>query len=991
MPRTIRKVFSLILGLPCLALAQTTPVNLTLSEGTNIAAALSPDGRTVAFDLLGRVWTVPKDGGAATVLTDELGDARQPVWTPDGNRIAFQSYRDGTWHVWSVGKDGSGLRQLTFGAFDDREPDFSPDGQFLVFSSDRSGNYDIWRLELATGTLEQLTDDPMDDSGPAVSRDGRSIAFISARKAGPGIWVRTADGLTERWVAPQGTASAPSWSPDGRQLAFHVSSPGVSRLWIGSKGEDPKPISAPEADAFPFRAAWTSPTELLYTGDGHLERASVLGDALPGISFEAKVSFTRHAYVKARRDFDGTGPNRAFGIVAPNLSPDGTTIAFVALGDLWTARDGKLSRLTDDPYVQNEPVWSPDGRSLLYASDRSGTKELWIRDLSTGAERQLTTAAAGASMPSWSPDGKRVVFVIERGLGSELAGVDVASGEVKLIRILFGPSRATWSPDGRLIAVAALRANSARFREGRNDLLFMAPDGTGDRWVVLPGGRGVTARGLDGPAWSPAGHQIAYIQDGLLWVMPVGPDGEPIGPPTRLSTELANTMSWSADGRSLLYQTTDGLRKVTVESGATERIPIDLTWKRRNPTRRIVVHAGRLWDGLADTVRTNMDVVIVGHRIRSVLPHAAAMHRDSVVDASGYTVLPGLVDAHSHLVMGEALGRTWLAYGITTVRDPASEPFQMRERREAVESGVRVGPREFATGRIFDGERIYYAFDIAITPGGQLGQELDRAATLDFSLIKTYVRLPDVIQRRIIEYAHQHGIPVSSHELYPAVAFGADHVEHIRGTSRRGYSTKTTSLYRSYQDVVELLAQSGMSITPTMGIQGGFFNLIQDDPSILDDPRIALVNGPDYAKSLKALPRGGPFASTPGMMASQGLTVKRVLDGGGRVIAGTDAPIIPFGLSLHTEIANYVAGGLTPVQALRTATSGFADAMGLSKDLGSVAAGRLADLMMVDGNPLERIGDTRKVKVVIKNGEVYTEDQLLRGAVFPAKVTPAPR
>lgn len=990
MPSPIRAVLWLALGLPGFLAAQATPVNLTLSEGTNIAAALSPDGRTVAFDLLGRIWTVPVGGGSATVLTDELGDARQPAWTPDGRRIVFQSYRDGTWHIWSVGRDGAGLRQLTFGAFDDREPDLTPDGRFLVFSSDRSGNYDIWRLDLTVGTLEQLTDDPMDDASPAVSRDGQAIAFVSQRKAGPGIWVRTANGLAERWTATTGTVSAPSWSPDGRQIAFNLLTTGVSRLWVAARNEAPRALSPAEGDAFPFRAAWQNDTELLYTGDGHLQRVSVLGDALPGISFEARVNFVRKAYTKARRDFDGTGPNRVQGLVAPALSPDGSTVAFVALGDLWTARDGKLTRLTSDPYVQNEPVWSPDGGALLYASDKSGTKELWIRDLAAGTERQLTRNAAGAAMPAWSPDGKRVVFILERGLGSDLVSADVATGAITKIRTIFQPSRATWSPDGKWIAIAALRPNSARFREGRSDILIMTPEGTGDRWVVLPGGRGVTSRGLDGPAWSPAGDRIAYVQDGLLWTMPIAPDGEPNGPPTRLSTELANTLSWSADGRWLLYQTGDGLRKVAVESGAVERIPVDLTWSRRLPTRRLVVHAGRLWDGIADTTRSAMDIVIVGHRIRSVGPHNAALHRDSVIDASGLTVMPGLAEGHSHLVMGEALGRTWLAYGITTVRDPASEPFQMRERREAVESGVRVGPRELATGRIFDGERVYYGFNNAMTPGGQLAQELDRTAAFEFSLIKTYVRLPDVLQRRIIDYAHLHGIPVSSHELYPAVAFGADHVEHIRGTSRRGYSTKTSNLYRSYQDVIELLTSSGMSLTPTMGIQGGFFNLIQADPSILDDPRIPLVNGPDYVPSLKALPRGGPFASTPAMMAAQGLTVKRVVEGGGRVIAGTDAPIIPFGLSLHTELQNYVEGGLTPVQALRTATSGFADAVGLSKDLGSVAGGRLADLVAVDGNPLERIGDTRKVRIVIKNGEVYTEEQLLKGAIVPAG-TPAPR
>jgi hypothetical protein len=379
-----------------------------------------------------------------------------------------------------------------------------------------------------------------------------------------------------------------------------------------------------------------------------------------------------------------------------------------------------------------------------------------------------------------------------------------------------------------------------------------------------------------------------------------------------------------------------------------------------------------------------VDVVIEGHRIVRVVPHSEELHRDSVVDASRLTVIPGLADAHTHLGYGtgEGLGRIWLAYGITTIRDPAADGFVIRERREAVESGVRVGPRELATGRIFDGERIYYGFNNGMTPGAQLGQELERAAEFQYDLIKTYVRLPDLLQQRIIAFAHQHGIPVSSHELYPAVAFGADHVEHIRGTSRRGYSPKVTALYRSYQDVIALLTASGMSLTPTIGIQGGFISLVRKDSTILDDPRLLATYGPEYVASLK---RGNPRFPTPPpeQILAQGETVRRVIAGGGRVMAGTDSPIVPYGLSLHTELEHYVAGGVTPVQALRTATSMFADAVGLSGEVGSIAAGRLADLAIVEGNPLERISDARRVRIVIKNGDVFTAERLLRGAVQP--------
>jgi imidazolonepropionase-like amidohydrolase len=349
-------------------------------------------------------------------------------------------------------------------------------------------------------------------------------------------------------------------------------------------------------------------------------------------------------------------------------------------------------------------------------------------------------------------------------------------------------------------------------------------------------------------------------------------------------------------------------------------------------------------------------------------------------------VIPGIADAHAHegFGVGEALGRTWLSWGITTTRDPASDPFQMRERREAVESGVRVGPRALSTGRIFDGERIYYGFNNAITPGAQLALELDRAAALDFSLIKTYVRLPDALQAHIIEFAHAFGIPVSSHELYPAVASGADHVEHISGTSRRGYSPKMSRLSRSYADVSDLLVASGMSITPTVALQGGFSQIAKRTPEMLDDPRIALAYGPEYVDGLKAAARStvvSPFSQTDQMVASEADLVKRVVRGGGRVMAGTDSPIIPYGLGLHVELQNYVEGGLTPREALMTATSNFAKIVGLDRDLGTIARGKLADLVAVEGNPLEQITDTRRVQIVVKDGEVYTEARLLAGAV----------
>jgi len=158
-------------------------VVVTVREGTSMAIAVSPDGQQVAFDLQGTLWVVPIGGGDARRLTDEYGDIRQPDWSPDGTRLAFQSYRDGTWRIWTIRADGTGLTAVTSGPFDDREPHWSPDGRRIAFSSDRSGNYDIWVLDVASGVVTPVTTHTGDDFFPAWSPDGSEIAFASTRSS----------------------------------------------------------------------------------------------------------------------------------------------------------------------------------------------------------------------------------------------------------------------------------------------------------------------------------------------------------------------------------------------------------------------------------------------------------------------------------------------------------------------------------------------------------------------------------------------------------------------------------------------------------------------------------------------------------------------------------------------------------------------------------------------------------------------------------------
>ena len=961
-------------------------MDVTVHEGTSMSVSVSPDGRALAMDLQGSIWTLPATGGAAKRITDLFNDARQPAWSPDGKWIAFMGYRDGAYDIWVVAPDGTNQYKLTWGPFDDREPAWSHDCTRLAFSSDRRTSlgrgYNIWILDLRNGELRQLTRSSSENRMPSWSPDDTEIAFSSTRENHKSVWaVRVSDGAERKMFSAPEAVDCPSWGSGGK-IVYYTHTTQTSQLAL-----DDKMLTGAE-NVFPFRPSWASASELYYVSDGKIRKRVTDGTELQTIEFTATLPVTQARYPRRKRNFDSTTPRPALGIVHPVLSPDGGKIAFAALSDIYVMTiGGRPENITKDKFFDTDPAWSPDGRQLAYSSDKGGRLlQLWIRDMVTGRDRQLTNLTTQPLGATWSPDGKRIAFFDVKAMWSEanLSVVDVATGKVTTLHeSLLGPGRPTWSPDGKRIAVAMLHPYSKSFREGTNQVLTIDSEGAGgdEKWFAPEPDLSIDSRSGSGPIWSPDGTKMAAVCEGLLVVWPVSIAGEPLGPPRRMTAEMAHSPTWSGDSKRILYQSMDQLKILDLETGESRTIPVDLQYTPSIPTGRIVVHAGLLVDGKNPQARSNMDIVIDGNRIRSVAPHGTAAHPNAkLIDASKFTVMPGLIEYHTHLQSdyGGTQHLAWLAFGITTIRSPGGAPYEAAEYREANEAGVRPGPRIFSTGYFMEWRRLYYKPSVAVSSPAHLEMELERARVLEHDLIKSYVRLPDLQQKRIVEFAHGVGIPVASHEIYPAAFVGVDSVEHTDATSRRGYSPKIATLHRSYEDVIQLLGKSRSFFCPTL-VRPGTRKLLADDPGLRTDPRFNLY--PEWVRAELQAPgdRGGRGGADSGGGADgSGQMVMDAMKAGAQIAAGTDTPNA---LNLHGEMMSYVLAGMTPYEALKAATVTPAAALGL--DAGTIEPGKLADLVIVEGNPLEDISNAHKVKRVIANGRLFEMEELLAGVTAP--------
>jgi imidazolonepropionase-like amidohydrolase/Tol biopolymer transport system component len=1016
----------------------TSDVKIDTRTGTWMSVDVSPDGRQLVFDLLGDLYLLPIAGGEAKPLTSGGAWDEQPRWSPDGRRIAFTSDRAGGDNLWVVNTDGSKARQITKETFRLlNSPAWTPDGRFVAgrkhFTSTRSaGAGEIWlyHADGPAGEGIQMTKrrtEQKDEGEPAFSPDGRYLYW--SMDATPGTSFQyNKDGNTQIYTIQRldresgeiitvaggpGGACRPVPSPDGKQLAYvkrvrfqsvlHVMdlASGAERAVIGGLERDMQEIWAVHG-VYPAMAWTPDGRSIVYWAKGGLHRVDVASRQVTDIPFH--VTGTRRVSEAVRFPV-AVAPDtlRARMLRWVSVSPKGDQVAYSALGHLYVRAlpNGMPRRLTrQDDHFESHPAWSRDGRSIAYVGWNDSTLgTVRVISASGGSSRVVSPRPGHYVEPAFSPDGRTIVYRAITGgylmsptwsLEPGIYAVPAAGGEARRI------SKRGYAPQFGADP-ARVYLTDAGGADGDERSLFSVDLSGRDERTHLKGVYFTEAR------LSPDERWIAFREKYRLWLAPAVRAGRPVdfGPSMRdlpvrsVSSDAGDWLGWSGDSRTLHWSLGDTLlsqdlsEMFTFAPGARDsllgtpprRRGIGFAFPADKPTGTIALTGGRIVTMNGDEIIPDGVVVVTGNRITAVGPASSVIvpRGAKVVDVAGKTLIPGFVDAHWHGGMGnEQLlpQRSWidhasLAFGVTTIHDPSNDSYEIFTRSEMQRAGLITAPRIFSTGTILYGAKGDFRADVDSL--GDAVLHLRRMRAYGANSVKSYNQPRRDQRQMVLEAARRTGMNVvpEGGALFPhnmtMVIDGHTGIEHA------------LPVERVYDDVVQLWSQTKVGYTPTFNVAYGG----------LDGEHYWYAKTPVWEddRLQRFVPRRtlDARARRPETAPEQEWNIRAVAEEAAKLHrAGVGVQIGAHGqregLGAHWEIWSMVMGGMSPHEALRCATIGGARHLGYDRDIGTIEAGKLADLLVLDRDPLADIRHSESVSRVMLNGRLYdgaTLDELL--------------
>jgi len=1012
---------------------------------------VSPDGETVVFDLLGDLYRVPLAGGEAEALTDGIAWDFQPEFSPDGERIAFISDRGGAENIWTVAADGGEPHQVTDEKNNLlHNPAWTPDGQFIAgrkgYVSMRSipaGS--IWMYHRSGGGGVELVERLHGDQSqkniaePAFSPDGRYLYYSQDMTSGT-VWqynkdansgifaIRRLDresGETETVVSGPGGAVRPVPSPGGERLAFVRRNPteltsrlmvkeldsGIETTLMDRISRDMQETSGDRGNYPGF--AWLPDGEsLVLWSDGKLHQIGIDGAHR---EIEFRVRDTRQIQPALRQTTEVGAETVDVRMLRWNQrSPDGKWAVYQALGYLWLhdlERDERRRLTRQDEHWEFHPAFSPDSRWIVYtAFDDQELGSVRIAPVGRGRARVLTDEPGHYVEPAFSPDGETVVFRKTTGgyltspLWSERPGlylVDVEDGTPR--RIHDAGSEPQFSADGKRILFSE-RANGTDLALNSVDL-----NGQDARSHLL--GDWIT-----GYRVSPDGKWVAFTEHYNAYVAPFFPAGKQVRigaganafPVRQVSARGGEALHWSGDSDtlgwsygSILYRR-DLSDAFAFLNGAPEELPepetegLDLSFEAPadRPDGRIALTGGRvvtMRDAYnQEEVIENGVVLVNGARIEAVgsADEIEVPEGYTRIDVSGHTVLPGIVDAHAHGGMSNQQlqpRQNWmqyanLAFGVTTVHDPSNENWGIFSVAELQKTGNTLAPRIYSTGRILYG---------ALAPGATAKVNsyddalfhVRRQQQQGAISVKSYNYLRRDQRQQVLMAARELGmivVPEGGMRLeqnLTQIVDGHTGIEH------------NLSIKRIHSDIDQLWSQTGVFYSPTFVVAyGGLMGeeYWYDRMRVWEHERLMKFTPKSvvYPRSIRR-PRAPDEHYNHIFVAEEARQLNAL---GVPVVIGAHGQLA--GLGAHWEFWMMEQGGFSPFQALRGATIDGARYFGMDGDIGSIEAGKLADLAVIEGNPLDDIRASQNVAYTMLNGRLY--DAATMNQIAPEKIEREP-
>jgi imidazolonepropionase-like amidohydrolase/Tol biopolymer transport system component len=1010
-------------------LAAARTIEFETTEVTAADVALSPDGQWLIFTMLGHLFRLPVAGGTAEQLTFGPYYDTDPVFSPDGTRVAFVSDRDGSdGNVFLLELATGQLTQVTHEPSAGR-PAWAPDGHAITYLRLVSrgvhcptGEAVVRRVSFGGEDPETLSGPPrvvrslfylpdgrlawtVIDWGRPVSESRTRIEVMSVQ--GTVSTLRTLEGLADRVI--------PSHTGDGFYGRLRRFLPHYGRnqhledlLFVPLSEAAPRHIfvlSAPGCWYDDPQLAVSADNKSVYLGEaGRLWKITLPGGAHEPIPFRAQVKLEIHDPVAPPRwapaAAGSSAPPRS--VVHPRLPPDGRTLVFGAAGYLWQqpldsalrlrsgqARDkpleggqaplrpgfgGQAQRLFEGSAFESWPAFSPDGKLLAFVHSEQGNQEVRVFNFESRQTRTLVSGARYRHL-SWTSDGQRLVFAehdYEYG-PSRVVAVNLNDGSHEKLTDAAGPRspRPHFSGDGEWLYFSSNNT-------GTRTLYRLPIKGKAEPQAVIP-----LTRPLIDALISPNGNWLAFRRNTEIWVAPLGEGPVKDEDVRQLSAEGGDTFAFTPDASAVVYSVgnrvwrhplaggpstlaRDGERKSNHER---EEIPIRLELPRTTPPP-VLVRRVRVLNLDAGRFGPETSLFIEQGRIRWIgSERGRRLPRETVtVDAGGRFAIPGLFNLHVH--GEEAPQDVFLAYGITSLRDVGGWLAWMNALADRGETTSDPVPRYFFAGEIFQGAqptttesrvRIYNVDDARAYAR--------RYKEGGAQFIKTHPSLPGPVHRAVVEEARRLGLPVAGHgitldEVTRNVTWGYASLEHMNP-------------FAYYDDVLQLLAAAGTRWVPTLTVGAGDAVLLREEPERLADAKLRAFTPERQIRSYWLFHNAYDKRSLRGYWFELLAAIRAAHRRGVILQLGTDAPFGPFfGASLHWEMELFAQAGLAPLEVLRIATQEAAAAVGAEDDLGTLEPGKLADLVLLDANPLEDIKNTQTIWRVIKGGWLFDPDKL---------------